>query len=127
MMTVTEAEMESGEAVVESNNTKKVNGTKRYRLVKVIGEITRNIDHAFKFNDCVIDKLQSDLKSNNSAAVEYMRSRFDTMLQAEDFLNWLSVAVGLKPYCLRMLLSENRPNKCNSKLPQSGHQDTHNF
>ena len=127
MMNVTEAEMESGETVVESNNTKIVNGTKRYRLEKVIGKITRNIDYAFKFNDCVIDKLQSDLKSNNSAAVEYMRSRFDTMLQAEDFLNWLSVAVGLKPYCLRMLLSENRPNKCNSKLPQSCHQDSHNF
>ena len=122
-----EAEMESGETVVEGDNTKKVNGAKRFRLESVIGKITRNIDYSFKFSKCVIGKLRSDLKSNKSAAVECMRSCFDTMLQDDDFLNWLSVAVGLKPRHLRVLLSESRPNKRNSKLPQSCHQDICNF
>ena len=64
-----------------------------------------------KFNDCIIDKLRGDLKSNKSTAVEYMRTCFDSVLQDNDFLNWLSVTVGFKPYGLRMLLSKNRPNK----------------
>ena len=56
-----------------------------------------------------------------------MRSYFDTMLQDDDFFSWLSVALGLKPYRLRMLLSENRTNKRSSKLPQSCHQDIYKF
>ena len=72
--------MESEETVVEGDNTKKVNGAKRSRLESVTVKITRNIDYSFKFNKCVIDKLRSNLKSNKSAAVEYMRSCFDTML-----------------------------------------------
>ena len=64
-----------------------------------------------KFNDCIIDKLRGDLKNNKSTAVEYMRTCFDSILQDDDFPNWLSVTVGFKPYGLRMLLSKNRPNK----------------
>ena len=102
------------------------NGAKRSRLESVIGKITRNIDYSFKFNMCVINKLQSDLKSNKNAAIEYMRSCFNDILEDDNFLKWLSGAVGLKPYRLGMLLSENQPNKRNSKLPQSCHQDIYN-
>ena len=72
MENATEAEINSRETVMESGNTKKLNGAKQSRLESVMGNVTRNIDYSFKFNECVMNKLRSDLKSNESATVEYM-------------------------------------------------------
>ena len=106
----------------ESNTEELI--TKRSRLKNVISKITKNIDHSFTLNQCVIEKLKHDIKNNKSATVHYMRSCFDEMLDDEDFIIWLSLAVGLKPNRLKKLLLENLPNKRNSlKLPPSSRQD----
>ena len=102
--------------------------TKRSRLENVISKITRNTAHFFTLNQCVIETLKHDIKNNKSAAVYYMRSCFDEMLDDKDFINWLSLAVGLKTNRLKKLLLENLPNKRNSlKLPPSSHQDIYDF
>ena len=57
-----------------------------------------------------------------------MRSCFDQMLDDKDFIKWLSLAVGLKPNCLKKLLFENLPNKRNSlEMPPLSHQDIYDF
>ena len=96
-------------------------------MENVIGKITSNVEYSISFNQCVIDKLRNDLKNNKTVAVEYMRSCFDEMLDDEGFLCWLSSAVGFKPNRLRKLLSDNQPNKRNSKLPLSYFQEIYNF
>ena len=91
---VNDAARETLDTPTETPNDE--NTAKRARLEIVIGKITRNIDHSFTFNQCVIDKLRNDLQNNKTVAVQYMRSCFDTMLDDEDFFNWLSSAVGFK-------------------------------
>ena len=57
-----------------------------------------------------------------------MRSCFDERLDDEDFINWLSLAVGLRPNRLKKLSLENLQSKRNSlKLPPSSHQDVYDF
>ena len=96
----------------ESNTEELI--TKRSRLENVISKITKNIDHSFTVNQCVIEKLKNYIENNKSAAVHYMRSCFDEMLDDEDFISWLSLAVGLKLNRLKKLLSENLRNKRSS-------------
>ena len=72
----------------ESNTKERI--TKISRLENVISKITKNIDHSFTLNQCVMEKLKHDIKNNKSAAVHYMRSCFDEMLDDEDFINWSS-------------------------------------
>ena len=74
------------------------------------GGPTKNINHSFTLNQCVIEKLKRDIKNNKSAAAYYMRSCFHEVLDDEDFINRLSLAVALKPNCLKKLLLENLPN-----------------
>ena len=53
---------------------------------------------------------------------------FDEVSDDQNFINWLSLAVGLKLNRLKKLLSENLSNKRNSsKLPPSSHQDLYEF
>ena len=49
------------------------------------------------------------------------------MLDDERFLHWLSSVVNFKPNCLRKLLSNNQPNKRNSKSSLSCFQEIYNF
>ena len=69
----------------ESNTEELI--TRRSRLENVISKITKNIDHSFTLNQCLIEKLKHDFKNNNSAAVHYTRSCFDKMLDGEGFIN----------------------------------------
>ena len=69
----------------ESNTEELI--TRRSRLENVISKITKNIDHSFTLNQCLIEKLKHDIKNNNSAAVHYTRSCFDKMLDGEGFIN----------------------------------------
>ena len=89
---------------------------KRARLENVTGKITSNVEYSVSFNQCVIDKLRNDLENNKTVTVEYMRSCFDGILDNEGFLCWLSSAVNFKLNRLRKILSDNQPNKRNSKL-----------
>ena len=115
--------------VTEMSNESPSNqhAAKRSRLENVTGKITSNVEYSISFNQCVINKLRNDLKNNKTVAVEYMRSCFDEMLDDEGFLRWLRSAVGFKPNRLRKLLSDNQPNKRNSKLPLSCFQEIYNF
>ena len=92
------------------------------KLEKVVDKLAKTLDYSITSNQCVINKLRIDLKNNKKMAVEYMRSCFNEMLEDEGVFNWLSAAVGFKPVRLRNLLSENRPNDRNSKLPPSDYQ-----
>ena len=110
----------------ESNTEELI--TKRSRLENVISKTTKNIDHSFTLNQCVIEKLKHYIKNNNFATVYYTRSCFDEMLDGKGLINWLSLTVGLKPNRLKKILSENLPNKRNSlKLPPSSHQDIYDL
>ena len=51
------------------------------------GGPTKNINHSFTLNQCVIEKLKRDIKNNKSAAAYYMRSCFHEVLDDEDFIN----------------------------------------
>ena len=62
--------------------------TKRSRLESVISKITRYIDHSFTLNQCVIKKLELDLKNSKTEAARYVQSSFGEMLDDERFLNW---------------------------------------
>ena len=97
------------------------------RLEKVVDKLAKTLDYSITSNQCVINKLRINLKNNKKMVVEYMRSCFNEMLEDESFFNWLSAAVGFKPVRLRNLLSENRPNNRNSKLPPSDYQQIYDF
>ena len=76
--------------VIEQNHNESITEeliTRRSRLENVISKITKNIDHSFTLNQCLIEKLKHDIKNNNSAAVYYTRSCFDKMLDGEGFIN----------------------------------------
>ena len=92
--------------------------------MNVISKINRYIDHSFTLNLCFIKKLKLDLKNSKTEAARCMQSSFGEMLGDEDFLSWLSSAVGYKPNRLKKILSENLPYRCNSaNLPPSCHQE----
>ena len=95
---------------------------KSSKLEKVVDKLAKTLDYSITSNQCVINKLLIDLKNNKKMAVEYMRSCFNEMLEDEGVFKWLSAAVGFKPVRLRNLLSENRPNDRDSKLPPSDYQ-----
>ena len=98
------------------------------RLEKVVDKLAKTLNYSITSNQCVINKLRIHLKNNKKKmAVEYMQSCFNEMLEDEGFFKWLSAAVGFKLVRLRNLLSENRPNNRNSKLPPSDYQQIYGF
>ena len=120
--------MEEHLNVVGSSHESLKTTVKRSRLESVISKITRNIDHSFTLNQCVIEKLKLDLKNNKNEATSYMQGCFGEMLDDDSFLTWLSSAVGYKPNRLKRILSDKQPNRRNSaKLPPSCHQEIYNF
>ena len=120
--------MEEHPNVVGSSHESLNTTVKRCRLESVISKITRNIDHSFTLNQCVIEKLKLDLKSNKNEATSYMQGCFGEILDDESFLTWLSSAVGYKPNRLKRIRSDKQPNRRNSaKLPPSCHQEIYSF
>ena len=98
--------MEEHLNVVGSSHESLNTTVKSSRLESVISKITRNIDHSFTLNQCVIEKLKLDLKNNKNEATSYMQGCFGEMLDDEGFLTWLSSAVGYKPNRLKRILSD---------------------
>ena len=86
---------------------------KESRLERVVGRLTQTLDVSLKVNQCVISKLQIDLKNNKRVAVEYTRSAFNKMLNDVDFFNWPS---SIQTSSIEKTLSKSRPNNRISKI-----------